>query len=542
MRRPPCQYPRQPTGPSGFGGSGVRDLQRNGPQFQKTRPSVDTLSVKSGDFFRVVIESDPDYITSGIDGDLVIRDTLRYQQSFKKPLTNSIRFPISLGGGVYADVWSSIVDGTESEFDDDFTYEVWPGLSQTVSFRGVTYQHEVRFGGYYSRGSLLSDYNGFYRIQPMPGQSFYRKVTDEIANYGKRPGIGSSAVGVATAFTGRADTVGRELHDIAVYRMNKNADNDTYLFVPSTFTREHAEFWPIEILLVLKDYTVVLFAETFFRPGPYDPGEDYRPKFWIARCTNDAAFGTFTFIDVTESAFSGARIPSPSSPPDQYFSALSGRQYNTDLSFTLLTAQGAAATGNNEFVVPYTQRTDTGWRQRVVHFAAGPTLTPTIVYESAEDPSRNAIPMWQSIVHLGDGKVLAKIIGPGGVDGINRAVTFRLSLNGGLTWGPEFSPVGFDSPLVNQYLGAFTVDRVGENTVVLVNSWNPATQTYHVYESKDLGQTWARKGKIYKPTEFRRIDSVVAEDGGGNFQNLLPGPSRTRPPDISLPDRYKDRT
>jgi hypothetical protein len=541
MKKPPCLYPRQPTGPSGFGGSGVRDLQRSGPRYQRTRPSTDTLAVQAGDFSRVVVDDEPDYVTSGNDGGLVLRDTRRYQQDFKKPLIKSIRFPISLGGGVYADVWSSILDGEESEFETSYTYNLTPSLTQNATFFNVIYRHEVRFGSYYNRGRLMSEYTGVYSAQPIPGQTFYRKTTDRIANYGKRGAVGNSAVGVATAFFGRTDSAGRQLHDLAVYRMNRRANNDTYLIDPSTFTRANAEFWPIEVVVVLKDYTVVLFAETFFRPGLYDPEEDYRPKFWVARCNNDATFGAFTFIDVTNTAFGGARIPTPTPPPDQYFSALAGRQYNTDLSFTLLTASGAAATGNNTLLIPYTQRTPTGWIQRVVHFVAGPSLVPTVVYESAENPVRNQMPMWQNIAHLGAGRVLAKIIGSGGVGGINRAVTFRMSVDSGLTWGAEFTPVGFDAPLMNQYFGDFTVDRVGEKTVILVNSWRPETQTYHVYASEDMGQNWTRRGKIYKPSEFRRIDTVVVEDGGGSFRRLLPGPSAVRPPDITLPDRYKDR-
>lgn len=543
--KPPCKYPKKPTGPSGFGASGVRDLQRNGPKYQRTRPNTDLLSIQSGNFSKVIIDDEPEYLTTGFDGQIIRRDTKRYQQAFQKSRVKEVRSPVSLGGGKYAEASSGMTDGPADIFEVEYEYETAAGVFADAEFTWFVYNHQVRYGGYYSRGFVFSNYESFYSIMlPASGQYFFKNV-DPIANYGVREDAGRSAVGLATLYVGRNDASARPLFDFALYRMNRRADNNDFLIDVQDFTRDFAEFWPIAQVIVLKDFTVAFFAEIFFRPGAYDDEEDYRPKFWMAATANGETFGTLVYTDLTPTVFAGARVPDPSgTAPNEYFTVTAGRQYGADLSFTLLTAnRSVAVTGNNEFVMAWQQRMPAGWRQRVAHFSvAGGTVTPTMSFEGSDDPDRTNVGLWQSVVHVGEGVVLAKLIA--GTLGINHAVTFRRSNDRGMTWGTPFTPIGFDAPLQNQYFGNLITDRAlvdGGGSVVLITSWNPATEAYYVYESKDVGVTWTRRGKIFRPSEFLRIDNVIAGDGGGNFETLVPGPDRTRLPDVTLPDRYKDR-
>jgi hypothetical protein len=123
-------------------------------------------------------------------------------------------------------------------------------------------------------------------------------------------------------------------------------------------------------------------------------------------------------------------------------------------------------------------------------------------------------------------------------------VTFKRSIDGGETWPETFSPSGFAAPLTNQFFGEFRAEKATTEYGpgrVLINSWNPADSTYYVWASDDNGTTWERKGKIYKPQSFLRMDLVLGEAGEANFLNLLPGPVKSNELDVALPDRYKDR-
>jgi len=542
--RKPCKYPRHPTGPSGFGEGGVRRLQGTGGEYQRSRPSSDILSIQSGDFSRVIIEGEPEYLSTGNDPGIKRRDANRYQQPFKPSAARIGRNPVNLGGGLYATTRADFL-----YFDNEvlYSYEILPSVMQQASIRWAEYEQTVRFGGYFVRGERMVNYLGFYSYMFSPSaQQVYIKTADTVANYGNRESAGRAAVGVGTAFQGRFDVAGRPLHDVFMYRMNRRADNETIPLVPSAFTRPEAEFWPQHPLIVLKDYTLTLAAEVFFRPGPYNAATDYRPKFWIAATPNTEAFGALTYTDMTASIFNGALLPSPiGSSPSQYYGTSSGRQYGADLSASLLTLMsGIAVVGDNEFLMAWQQRMTAGWRQRVARVTvSGGTATGTLTYESADSPSRASVPLWQNLAHLGNGVVLAKTIG--GWPGTNRVVSFRLSMDAGSTWGPEFSPAGFDAPLLNQFYGDFTVDEPLTDDSpgkVLIPAWNADTLAYHVYESEDMGATWTRRGRIYRPTEFRRVDTILADDGGGNFQSLVPGLSKTRLVDVTLPDRYKDRS
>jgi hypothetical protein len=105
--------------------------------------------------------------------------------------------------------------------------------------------------------------------------------------------------------------------------------------------------------------------------------------------------------------------------------------------------------------------------------------------------------------------------------------------------------VGFTAPLKNQYFGNLEVNKATKpNSIgrVLITAWDVETSSYYVWASDDHGATWSKKGKIYKPASFMRVDSMLVGDGGGNFQTLARGPKITQSLDITLPDRYKDRS
>lgn len=540
MRRPPCKYPKQPTGPSATGSATVRRMQDVGGAYQRSRKDASTLSVQSGDFSKVVVSNIAEYLTTGQDGKQIRRDTQRYRNAFTPSVARLGGGAINMEDGVYLYARSAINEGEANYFGMSYDYEVKPGTDETLEMTGVNYWHQAWFRGYYTGKVLMLDYTGFYAYQVAPGQTTYLKTQDDLAFYGDRTSVGKSGVGIASGFAGRTDGSGRTLQDLILYRMSRREDNQSFLIDTDEFLPASTECIEIAKVLVLKDATVVCVAEKFFRPGVAGPGDEDPPKFMLVVTPNDETFGVLTYVDVTSSLFSGARQPQKNfDGPTEYFGVNSGRQYNIDLSSTMARLL-MTAVADNEFVMSWQQRMPAGWRQRVAHVSVtGSSASGSLTFESDESSS---LPLWQSITYLGNGVVLAKVIN--GWPGIDKAVSFRRSNDKGQTWSAPFTPVGFDAPLLNQYFGVPITDSAmtdaGDSTI-LVTSWNPGSQSYHVYESKDVGASWTRKGRVYKPSEFRRIDTILAGDGGGNFDVLLPGPSRTRPADIALPDRYKGR-
>lgn len=553
--RPPTKYPRHPQGPSGFGESGVRKLQRGGGEYQRTRPAQDILSIKAGGFYRVIYDGMPEYITAGrFDSKAVYRDTKRHQQKFLKAIMKpSMPRPVNLGNGVYASVMTGTPEGVTQQWQ--FDYEARPGLTQTAYFWRTVFPSNINTGGYYAKSRLTATHEGFYAFQINDGSTYVTRTTDVIANYGIRRQqdgdtttvFGQTFVGLGSIYNGRRDHVNRQLHDPMLYRASLYDTPAGWVMNAEDFTRPDAEFWPgYGGLLVLKDFTVVLLTEVFFRPGLYDPEEDYTPKSWIVVTPNTEDFGQFTYYDVTDALFSDQDLPATlGAGENRYYSVTSGNNYNVALSLQFARTEMTAA-GDNEFLITFGQKTAAGWRQRVGHVSVGNgALNALLAYESAASSSTSTTPFWQNVVHIGGGAMLAKVVA--GEPGTNHAVSFRRSMDGGQTWGGEFAPAGFDAPLLNQYFGDFTVhkpyvpDDPSKKCIVLIPSWDPDEQAYYVYSSDDLGSTWARKGQIYKPSSFQRIDTMRSGDGGGNFESLEPGPSYARKPDITLPNRYEDR-
>jgi hypothetical protein len=169
-------------------------------------------------------------------------------------------------------------------------------------------------------------------------------------------------------------------------------------------------------------------------------------------------------------------------------------------------------------------------------------------------------PRIQSAVYLGNGIVLAKrssghaalygtlhwaSVDPENLEKLleptDHDVVFMRSTDEGVTWA-DLAPVGFSNGGKNQHFGDLithklaTVDAPGS---VLISAWDNTALAYCVYESKDNGSSWVRKSKLAKPDGFRRVDSWRPGDGGGHFGELRPVGTKTRPVDVSVPDRYK---
>lgn len=548
MSKPVCKYPRQPTGPSGFGESGVRRMQKTGGAYQRNRPDVNTLSIQSGDFSKVILEGAPEYVTAADEGgNPVIRDTMDHRRKFTKSLASkSIPGTLAFGkDGLY-------INETVTEFNLAFlgyTYEIYPGTDQLVAIDRERYRVTIRYGGYRLSGRAVSTYQVYYMYLPLtPGNTMFYKVRDEISYWGKHPTKGRCAVSLSISNFSRSEVgTGRPLANLTLIRHTENKVPgellEEYELEPSDFTRDQAEFMWLTRQIVLKDFTVGVFAETFFRPGPVDVGEDYVPKFWAVATPNTEQFGTLTYSDLTSGVFTGARQPTQTATPVAHYTTIAGRPYQFDLSATMASLE-IAAVANDAFVIAFQLRMPGGWRTRVARavVSAG-TVTATMAHETADQSSRSTLEFWQSIVHLGNGVVLAKIAA--GFPGINHDIVFRLSTDGGASWGSTFLPFGFSAPLKNQYFGNFRAHKATKPEAtgrVLIPAWDATESAYYAWASDDHGVTWTRKGKIYKPTAFMRVDTMILGDGGGNFLSLAPGPSMTNELDVTLPERYKDRS
>ncbi len=545
MRKPVCKYPKKPTGPSGFGESGVRKLQRTGGDYQRSRPDANTLAIQSGDFSRVIIEGEPEYVTVAYEGAKpVVRDTLDHRRKFTRSLAskNILALQAVAEGGVYI----SDVVSDDDAIDYVYDYENYPGNTQTITVSRFQFNLAIFYGGYLTKSRMQAQYRVFYMYLPLtPGNTLFFKARDEISYWGKHPDKGRCSVSLSVDWFSRIDSAGRTLADLALIRHTTFGGSgilERYRLDPSSFTRDDAEFMWITRQIVLKGYTVGIFAETFFRPGPV-VGGDYTPKFWAVATPNTNQFGTLTFSDLTAGVFTGARQPTQSTSPVPHYTALAGRTYQFDLSATMVSME-IAAVANDAFVLSWQQRMPGGWRARVARMVvSGGTVTATMAHETTDQASRTTLDFWQSIAHLGNGVVLAKIVK--GFPGEGYDVVFRLSSDGGASWGGEFFPSGFSAPLQNQYFGNFTAhkatkgDSIGR---VLIPAWDTESSAYYVWASDDHGTTWTKKGRIYKPASFLRVDNMLVGDGGGNFDKLGLGPSRTRNLDVTLPDRYKDRS
>lgn len=529
----PCKYPRLPTGPSPVGAAGVRALESTGGEYQRKRPDVDTVSMLEGEFKRVVTDGYPQYVTRGTDaGDIEkVRDTKDFRLKFSKSAAKDTG--VSLGRGRYLEH-----TGEQLTFASDvYSYEIHPGVTSNITVSRSLYLWIYDMASYYSSGFALGGLLHYETYFNYVG-AFYRPLLSRPSALGKYEDNGVTAI-VVNQIPGndRFDSAGRDLYcpAITVWRQ-KGANFSVYLH-PDTWTREDAEFCPLPAAVAVTENAVMfVLAEMFFRPGQTVSGEDYHPKFWLMHGSVDSPYVTEA-LDVTDIAFDAAEIPSPNTSPVSHYTPGAGIEYNRKLTQTMAFMLSVVLPGDVALWF-YAQSVPGGWRSRIMRASrAGGTAIASKVYEGDVGPL-SSLQFVQNAEHLGAGWVLAKRISKFG--GTDASVVFMRSIDGGLTW-EDLSPIGFDCPLLNQYLGNFKTHKARKDDrpgTVLMPAWSVEKQAYCVYSSSD-GVTWHRQAVIYKPTEFRRIDTVLADDGGGNFMALRPGPDPKTPVDVTIPDRYK---
>lgn len=128
----------------------------------------------------------------------------------------------------------------------------------------------------------------------------------------------------------------------------------------------------------------------------------------------------------------------------------------------------------------------------------------------------------QDMVHLGNNIVLAKRVF--GYDTADADVKFELSVDGGMSF-IEVAAAGLPPLRKNRFFGNFTLlephidnDDLG---LVILPAYDEAEMSYFVYESRDLGQSWERRGRLARTEQFYRVDSMLVGDGGGNFMDVV---------------------
>ena len=145
----------------------------------------------------------------------------------------------------------------------------------------------------------------------------------------------------------------------------------------------------------------------------------------------------------------------------------------------------------------------------------------------------------QDMVYLGQDTVLAKRVY--GFPGSGIDVSWVVSENRGVTWAPV-AALGLPTPLSNQFFGNMTV-RVPRSDrrpggEVFMPVYESAESGYYVYSTRDLGATWRRRSRIASTEAFRRVDTMISGDGGGNFNDLqyIGTQAKPAPYNPSLPD------
>lgn len=546
-------YPKHLFGPSSNGSAQARALAMHGGAYQWSQRDSGTVVRQQGDFQRVLIGG-VEYVTSGrmrTGGDTVSVETSRYQSPFRPGISSFGQ--INLGQGQYM----AGAMGERSRPQLHYSYTVYAGGTFGYSEyqnRGEAYVYNT---SYYGSERLLGGVNwvGSNPVSSTPTQGLYLNQPG-IAYAGAIEGPPADKVAFMPflADTGRQDGVGRMLPSPVVATWRRNGEPDTRTMNPASFTRPDAEFCEIMKEFATDEHAGFIMAELFFRAEITAPGIDYRPRFWLGLAANKS-FSSLGAANVTALAFPGGSVPTPEpaiggeNPRPEHYQPNSGRFYNVRLTYMMELLQLVVLPGNVVLAMfpQYCGSATAGterWHARIVRMVVSAGgVTGAMVEDDPGALSSLMVPSHyiQHAVHLGEGWVLAKKVY--GFMGINYPVAFMLSTDGGLTW-EEFAPAGFDAELQNQYFGDFTVHEARDASkeapgVVLTQSWNPATQTVHVYSSADAGRTWQRRGQIAKPESFQRIDAMLAGDGGANFMRLLPGPSPLRPVDVTNPDRYK---
>ena len=531
-------YPRLPTGPTPAGAAGVRRIQSEGGEFQRTRQTIDSESKLSDDFSRATTEG-AEYISGGQlnNGDFKYRQAFLYIAPFIPSIADAAL--VNMGRGRYAS-WLTPVFPTPETLN--YSYTIRPGDDRAYSIRRYTADRAVRIGSFYGRGPQVGGLTFEVYVQ-ITGNIFFPNAPALTLTRPAPPYPEDQQLAVfLLGDNGRVDVENRPLQDIFLLSFYRDQPTIERVINTSTFTRTDAELSPFIPMVATKNVTYGVVAEQFFKDGlNTEPRNLIDPKVFILRANNHNLDAP-SIADVTTQMVEDRALPVPTLVSgDLYWLPTAGNGFAGDLSNLMSSIRLVAMPDDWVlcfFRVFVNEAGDLKWRARMVRFRFSGGFTISRVLDE-ELPTDTQGVFYQSAVHLGENWVLAKRVE--GFNGIDFDVKFTRSSDGGLTW--EDVPFnGFDAPALNQYFGDLIVHRARTEDgpgVVLIPAWDTTAQAFYVYESKDDGSTWTRRGRIYKPDAFRRVDSMVVGDGGGNFERLTPGPNPARPVDITILDRYE---
>ncbi len=549
-------YPKQPTGPSPLGTAQVRALDARGGDYQNSWRDANTRVRKQGEF-RKVYTGGFEYLTEGqikAGGDFVPFACMRYQLPFMPGFSRGGYF--YLGSATYFRYGGDI----SSSVTTPYTYPITGTGARVSVHTSVRYNTLIQgeFVGFWGqenlRGTLDFTYDAHNYL--FPNYTPVRAVIPNSAYLRRVPAVGATPADRIVFSPGltlnesRVDPAGRALCDLTIFIWPERASGSGFTL---SVGAPYVEFIPFMPVAVTHDYAMFLVVERFFRYEVFSGGTDYRPIIRMIRL-NSKSFSLIQSFNLTSVLLSDPWLPEPTGgnldlpgfEADFYAPDTTGVAFLNALNTDMMALMCVCPLPGNKVVIAYPAVGDVAgaarYRFRVARIdVAAPSVSLLVddlvagLPSSSPDPRRH----YDNMVHLGGGWILAKEVD--GWRGIDFDVRFMLSTDEGSTWAP-LTVTGLQAPMVNQYFGKFIVHAPrsdsGDPGVILLPAWSTSAQAYHVFESRDNGISWSRRGRIAKPDEFRRVDTHTAGDGGSNFNILLPGTDLLRAVDVTMPDRY----
>ena len=573
------RYPKLPKGPSPAGAAGVRALQAGGGAFQRKRARIGHTSFQEGPFQKVVVDGIPEYVTTfGYFGDSIdaAYGTMKYKKPYKKTKASAFKKrgsetrTIHCGGNNYlfSEIKSFAQTAYTTTYDND-PISV-PPLTVDRAILTNTIQFAVKRVGYklglQDSARDVIELEGKYIIFGNP----VWERDDTLIQQGLRMAyLGTyreknAMFAILPVLTGRVDGKGRDIQDLemVVFATDGSGVLDRRVIGVPPGRHAETEYVYPPTICVTENKVHLLVSESGIYYGATDPGRDYLPRAWVVE-VGKADITTYSMADAGAIGLESAFLDDV--PPDHfwfpwqtgYFGLVQSRNAYArtvalpgDVSLHFWEdPEWGSITGTG---FPY--RDFSIMCVRISGSGAAVTLNvavdfPALNYATYGISERRGV---NSVVHLGEGTVLAKLNHI--IPRINAPTHFLKSTNGGVSWS-LVAPTGFDQPLtLGQHFGSMTLHKAikdGEPGTVFLPSWSGTA--YHIYESKDVGATWAKAGKIkdsdtfYGILSWDRVEQVFTELTSpsnpevtrGFFEYVLPGPATAVPADKALPDRYK---
>ena len=596
-------YPKLPDGPSSLGTAQVREQRVAGGDYQFSQRDSITQARVSGEFSRVNVQQ-IGYLTYGYPKTTTKQagySVQRIKQTalpWLAPLYEVTDFALAPISTFVKSVRASYAESYDITYT--YTFDVpLPGggtssLSRSEEFSVRRRRFEVNRYNKWGGKKFLA---ALYPATTLPTYPFasedrpgYPIFEPSIAFAGKVPNEdeGRSVDTLFSAypiFSETLDMAGRPRNklNISVIPMVGNKLIAYNLEIhPAAFTDPDAEFAQRMPCVATEHHLGVILRERFYWTEYVTSldSPDYARKLWLIKATGKD-FNALTAYDMTslfadqlstEAFWAGPGFRTPSEASTSYDELAAFHMRTVVLpNDVFLLSYFVARIGMFEGY--YRVYFDT----RIARISLE-TGSATITYsESREDVGNlfNAGSLidflnWPGLVvtdmvHLGEGHVIAKLadgVRPLYFDGADdvggfrtepgtEALTFIRSIDGGLNWF-EFTPSGFDADLELGKFGDLTVIEPrlsGEHGVITVNSWRPDTNSYHVYISKNGGNSWERGAKITSTTEFKRMDGLWKDTTGlsndsnreaNTFRHLIGLQDIVQ--DLALPERYTDKS